>query len=164
VTLFAGEILGDDTDPRFAGRVRERLRVASHDAAKRRLRATTDAGTDIAVDLPRGSFLCHGAVIADDGARIVVVDRVPEEALVLRFSSELSRNDLVAAAARLGHAFGNQHVPIAAVAGEIRVPLTTSREIAARTVRALGLDGVDIRFEFVRLAAERPLTATPHLH
>ena len=113
-----------------------------HDAAKRRLRATTDAGTDIAVDLPRVPFSATGRSSPTTALGSSSSTGCAEEALVLRFSSELP-HDLVAAAARLGHAFGNQHAPIAAVAGEFRIPLTTSREIAARTVRALELDGVD---------------------
>ena len=52
---------------------------------------------------------------------------------------------------RIGHAFGNQHVPIEVEGGEIRVPITTSPEIAARTVSALGLEGAEIALALVRL-------------
>jgi urease accessory protein len=81
----------------------------------------------------------------------------------VRLSSELSREALIEAAARIGHAFGNQHVPIDVLGGEIRLPISTSREIAGETVRALGLRGAEVRFELVRLATDRPLTAA-HAH
>src|SRR4030088_1611446 len=104
--LSVGQILGHRDDPSFRGRRVEPLRVDSTEAAKRILRRTTDAGTDVAISLPRGSYLADGAVLADDGERIVVVERVPEAAVVVSFSPSLSRAQLIEAAARVGHAFG----------------------------------------------------------
>ena len=162
--LLVREILGDVEEPRFAGRAVERLPVASADASKRRLRAQTDAGTDVAVDLERGSYLRHGAVLDDDGVRVVVVERKPEEAMIVRLSAELDPDGRLRQAVRLGHAFGNQHVPLEVEGDEIRVPITTSREIAADTVRALRLDGVEITFDFVQLGKAEPLRAPAHTH
>jgi urease accessory protein len=162
--LHVGEILGDADEQRFAARRIERLTVTAADAPKRRLRALTDAGSDVAVDLPRGSYLRHGAVLADDGERIVVVERAREEAMVVRLDPELPPAELVEAAARLGHALGNQHVPLEVEDGELRVPVTTSREVAEQTVRALGLPGVQVEFRDVALGRERPLTAGAHHH
>ncbi len=157
--LAAREILGQEGDERFAGRRREVLLVDSADAAKRRLRATTDAGTDVAVDLERGAYLAHGAVLADDGERIVVVERKPEEALVVRLRLALPPAELVRQAVQIGNAFGNQHVPVEVENGEIRVPITTSPELAAGTVRSLDLDGVEVVVGIARLGKERPLGA-----
>ncbi len=155
--LRGKNILGDEGDPKFDGRAVERVRVGSQDAGKRRLRAATDRGTDFAIDLPRGAYLRHGAVLFDDGQRIVVVERAPEEALVLRFNDRLDRERLAAEAVALGHAFGNQHVPLEIVDGNVRLPLTTSRDIALETIRSLGLEGVEASFELVRLGCDRPL-------
>ena len=149
----------DELDP---SRLVERVAVAANDAAKRRQRLTTDAGTEIAIDLPRGTFLRHNAVLVDDGQRAIVVERTPEEVLRLRIANALPAGDRVAAALRLGHAFGNQHVPVEIADGEVRVPITTSREVAERTVRALGLTGIEIDFAEVRLAADRPLVGHGH--
>jgi urease accessory protein len=152
--LLAREILGDAADPRFARRRIELVSVDSASAAKRRLRLVTDTGSDVAIDLDRGAYLRHGAVLFDDGQRIVVVDRAPEPALVVRLAPG---PDLVAHAVRLGHAFGNQHVPLEVDGDEIRVPITTSREIAERTVRALGVTILDLAFDEVPLGRDRPL-------
>ena len=162
--LVVREILGDADEPRFAGRDVEHLLVDSSDAQKSRLRARTDAGTDVALDLERGSYLRHGAVLDDDGARIVVVERKPEEAIVVRLSPSLELGELVRQAVRVGHAFGNQHVPVEVEGGQIRVPITTSREIAAETLRGLHLDGAEVSFELVRLGTHRPLQAPAHRH
>jgi urease accessory protein len=157
------EIVGDVDDPRYAGRLIERLVVASSDAAKRRLRAVGDGGTDVAVDLPRGSYLRHGAVLADDGERVIAVERAPEEAIVIRLDPRREPRELVACATRIGHAFGNQHVPVEVEDGEIRAPVTTSREIAEQTVRGLELSGVAIEFRSMRLGCSAPLVV-PHGH
>jgi urease accessory protein len=155
--LVVHGILGRDEEQRFADRRREVLLVDSTDAAKRRLRATTDAGTDVAIDLERGCYLAHGAVLVDDGERVVVVERKPEPVLVVRPSLARAPAELVRQAARIGHAFGNQHVPLEVAEGEIRIPITTSPEIAAGTVRALGLEGVEISVSLARLGKEHPI-------
>jgi urease accessory protein len=155
--LIAREILGRAGEPRFAGRRVERLPVAWDEAGKRRLRRTTDAGTDVAIDLPRGSFLGDGAVLHDDGERIVVAERRPEPALLVRFDPGAPAHELVAQALRLGHAFGNQHVPVDVEGAEVRVPLTTSEEVARATVAALGLTAVRVEVAPVALGRDRPL-------
>lgn len=164
MTLHVREILGDAAEPRFAGRAVEIVRVGSADAAKRRQRLTTDLGTDLALDLPRGTYLHDGAVLADEGGRIVVVERAEEEALVVRFSTALSEEALIEAAARVGHALGNQHVPIDVQNGQVRAPITTSPALATQTVQSLGLEGVEVAVEPARLAAARPLIAPAHRH
>ena len=162
--LHVTEILGDAGEPRFASRKRETVLVSSGDASKRRLRLTTEVGTDVAVDLPRGSYLREGAVLADDGRLIVVVERAEEEVLVVRISTDLPASDLVEAAARIGHAFGNQHVPLDVDGGAILVPITTSAALAEQTVRALGLTGIDVGATSARLGRLRPLGSPAHGH
>ena len=162
--LLVEEILGRDDDPRYAGRSVDRLLVTSSAAAKRRFRARTEAGTDIALDLPRGSYLEHGAVLFDDGERIIVAMRKPEEALVIRLSPTLDRAEAVRQATSIGHAFGNQHVPLEVVEGEIRGPITTSRDIAAATVERLALEGAEASFDLVEFARVRPAAGTPPPH
>jgi urease accessory protein len=158
--LLVRGILGDVGDGRFADRRIDRLRIDSVAAVKRRQRLTTDAGTDVAIDLDRNTYLREGAVLADDGEVVVVVERAPERALVIRLAGG---PDLIARAVRLGHAFGNQHVPVEVVDDEIRVPITTSREIAEQTVRALDLGEVQLSVADVPLGRERPL-ARGHPH
>ncbi len=161
--LIVQTTLGRSDETRFAGRQVEHLRITSGDASKRRFRTRTDVGTDVALDLPRGSYLSDGAVLFDDGDRIVVVERQPEDALIIRLSSSLRHDELVRQAAAVGYAFGNQHVPLEITGGEIRVPITTSREIAAGTAERLGLEGAEISFGLIPFGLWQPLAvAHPH--
>ena len=138
--------------------------MTSADASKKRLRGRTDAGSDVAIDLPRGTYVEDGAVLVDDGERIVVAVRRPEDAAVIRLATSLERGELVRQAALIGHAFGNQHVPIEAVDGEVRVQITTSREIAAATLERLELEGATVTFGLVAFGRQRPLDAQQSSH
>jgi urease accessory protein UreF/urease accessory protein UreE len=163
VTVLARSIVGQRDEPRFAQRRVERLWVAWHEASKRRLRRATDAGTDVAVDLPRGVYLADGAVLADDGRRVIVAERRPEPALVIRLAADAPPERLADQALRLGHAFGNQHVPVEVDGAEVRVPLTTSERVARATVDALGLEGVRAEVAQVALGRDVPLPSG-HAH
>ncbi len=158
------EILGHRDEARFAARHVDEVSVSAEDASKRRLRLRTESGRDVGVDLPRGSFLADGAVLDDDGDQIMVVHRPPEPIMRVRIDRALDSDARVAAALRLGHAFGNQHVPVEVAEGELLVAITTSQDVARRTLEALHLDGVDARFEEHALAQERPLSGHAHSH
>lgn len=155
-------ILGDRDDARFAGRTVDELPVTWAEAGRHRLRRATAGGLDVAVDLPRGAFLADGAVLADDGGTIVAVARAPEPALVIRLATALDDAARLRAAALIGHAFGNQHVPVDVEGDAIRVPLTTSEEVARATLTGLHLHGVELTVEPVALARRSPLHAAGH--
>ena len=161
--LRATAVLGRADERRLAGRRVERVAITWADSTKRRLRCLTDAGSDVLIDVPRGSYLEDGAVLVDDGDRVIVVVREPEDALVIRLSPALDRAELVRQATLIGHAFGNQHVPVDIVGGAVLVPITTSRAIASATLERLELPGVESSFALVPLGKHRPL-ALHHSH
>lgn len=151
-------IVGDVGELRYAARQIDRVFITAFDASKPRLRCVSEAGSDVAIELTRGSFLRDGAVIHDDGTRIVIVERIPEPALLVRVDPTLDRASTVEHVAHIAHAFGNQHVPIEIVDGEIRVPITTSEEIARETVERLALPGANIAVSLVKLGCQQPLS------
>jgi urease accessory protein len=163
VTLLIREILGQAEQPGFAGRRREPLAVGSDAAQRRRLRGATTAGTSIAIDLPRGSFLRQHAVLHDDGERIIVVERTPEPALVVRLDPSLPAEQLVELAARVGHWAGNQHLLVEAEGHEIHVRVATSSELMLQAAEALELPGVELTVAEVAFALDRPVSV-PHSH
>jgi urease accessory protein len=161
--LVVTEILGDADDPRFQGRTVERIPIRAADASKRRLRTRTDAGTEIEIDLPRGSFLRDRAVVAVDERRVVIIEREAEPAIIVRLGSMVPET-LLRDAALVGHAFGNQHVPIEVADGEIRIPITTSAEIVEETLESLRLTDVETRRGSVPFARDRPPRQRAHRH
>jgi urease accessory protein len=161
--LIAREILGNAREERFAGRRIERLVVESAHATRRRLRGRTDAGTDVAVDLPAGAFLADDAVIADDGERVIAVQRPAEEVAVVRLAPATD-GERIALAVRVGHVLGNMHTPLEMAGEEIRIPVTTSRRVLADAIEPLG--ALELRFEQRALACRAPLAgpAGGHRH
>jgi urease accessory protein len=84
----------------------EYLHLDVHDLDRSRLRVTSDAGTDYAVVLPRGSALADGAVLLLDTDRAVVVRSGAPRTLTLRATDR-------AAALRLGFLAGHLHWKVA---------------------------------------------------
>jgi urease accessory protein len=164
VTVIVREILGHADEPRFAARRRDLLAVSSDDARRRRLRAVTAGGTSVAVDLPRGSFMRHGAVLADDGERIIAVQRALEAALVFHLDGSLPASALVEQSARIGHWAGNQHLLVEATGLDIRVRIATTRELMVESATQLGLEGAELVVADVRFACDASPTVVGHSH
>lgn len=165
--LTLTRVLGRLDEPRFAGRCADTVQVAWDEATKPRLRRVTESGRDVILDLGRGEYLADGDVLYDDGEAVIVIRRREEQALVVRFDSNAAVPDLVTDAVRLGHTFGNQHVPLDPDGMVVAIPLTTSERIALRTFESLGLRSAKASIEPVRLGCRHPLAphaGTGHRH
>lgn len=80
----------------------ETLFLGREDMARRRLRASTDHGTECRIALPREQRLFDGAVLVLEDARAVVVRQEAETWLSLRAAD-------TASALELGYFAGNMH-------------------------------------------------------
>jgi urease accessory protein len=163
MTIRVERLLGSADDQQFRDRRRVEVQVAWDEAARRRLRRESADGTDVIIDLDDGAYLFDGAVLSDDGSRVLVVSRPLERALVVRLDLELPASRLVAQALLIGHAFGNQHAPADIDGAEIRIPLITSEATARATIDRLSLEGVSVAIGDVALGRLAPLS-TGHSH
>jgi urease accessory protein len=163
MTVYVTHVLGRLDEPRFAGRRVVEVPVAWDEASRRRLRRSAADGTDVAIDLADGDYLADGAVLFDNGEGVLAISRRSEPALLVRLDPALPPELLVEQALRVGHAFGNQHVPVDVEDGVIRVPLTTSEAIACATVEGLGLAGASLEVADVALGRHGPLSVG-HAH
>jgi urease accessory protein len=163
MTVRVQRLLGSVDDQRFRGRSRVDVAVAWDEASRVRLRREAADGTDVIIDLDEGTYLFDGAVLHDDGSRVLAVSRQPERALVVRLDLELAADKLVAQALLIGHAFGNQHAPADIDGAEIRIPLITSEATARATVDRLSLERVSVTVDHVALGRLVPLS-TGHAH
>jgi len=104
------EILGSASDPAFREPLHdleyrnqvEYVVLSPQDTARRRMRVTTEGGTDCAIALPREARLFNGAVLLLEDERAIVV-RVEDESW-LRLHPTSSAN-----AIQLGYHAGNLH-------------------------------------------------------
>ena len=101
----------------------EILQLTRTDLAKKRLRRRTDRGTDVAVELERGTL--HDGDILKDGGKSILVRQTPELVLGVRFSGEASAESLIL----LGHIIGNMHRPISIEGKTAYLPIQAESEL-----------------------------------
>ncbi len=94
----------------------ETITLARADLSRRRLRTTTDRGTDIAIALTRDQHLCDGAVLLLTEQRAILVRMEAEAWLTLR-----PRDAAVALA--LGFHVGNLHWRVRFAGTDLQVAL-----------------------------------------
>ena len=122
-------ILGNATESEFAERLHtlehdgrvETITLDAADTARKRLRVSTDKGTDCAVAIARSDRLANGAVLLLEDNRAVVV-RMRETMWLA-----LSPRDL-AAALDLGYFCGNLHWRVRFEGAVLKVALDGPRE------------------------------------
>ncbi|MGN7779341.1 urease accessory protein UreE [Mycolicibacterium sp. 22603] len=134
--MIVDTVLGHVDDPAFAGRRHHHVDIGWGDAGKHRQLVTTDTGIEVRIMLPRGAFLHHNAVIADDGHAVVVVRRPAEPAIRVRFDDNTARAMLM-----FGHLLGNQHAPVDVDDDGVTVPLFTSADAARDMLATMGVVG-----------------------
>jgi urease accessory protein len=105
----------------------ERLLVSRAEMARLRLRRKTDRGTDIGLVLEPGSRLHHGDIL-DVKEKFIVVDQMPEKVASVVIGKR-NTQEMIDAAALVGHTIGNRHRPIAIHQGKISFPIQNDSEI-----------------------------------
>ena len=122
-------VIGGVTDPgirealhrlEHAGRV-EYVTLRPDDMLRRRLRVTTDRGSEFAIALAREDKLFDGAVLLLDRARAVMVRAAETRWLVVEPSD-------VAAAIELGYCSGNMHWRVVFSGPVLRIALSGPKE------------------------------------
>lgn len=111
----------------------ESLVVDETDRRRSRLRAATDAGTDLGILVDRP--LSPGDVLACREGWMVVVELEPREALAVDLPAPSPA--ATARAVELGHAIGNRHWDLAVVDEVAYVPLEADRQIVEQAVGAV---------------------------
>lgn len=122
----------------------ERLEIDAADRVKSRLRAATDAGTDLGIVVDRPA-LRDGDVLPTEEDRMVVVRFADREAVAVDLASNADRATLV----EFGHAIGNQHWDLAVEDGTAYVPLDADLRIVEDVLEDALPDGAETRVETV---------------
>jgi urease accessory protein len=131
--------------------VLETLTLTEWDGQKRRLRATTSAGTDLGIGLTGDGTLCDGAVLVYEelSGRMIVVHVPCQRLLVLTVEGDRCEN-VAERAVRLGHVLGNQHWPARVNGRRVEVALSIDELVVRTVLETYDLEGV--RYEFVDAA------------
>lgn len=123
VSAPIGNIFADGGFERLKDENFERLKVSRTELGKKVLRRQTDRGTDIGLSLDPGVILRNGDVLRD-GESPIVVEQLPEKAIVVRLKTSSNMETMVL----LGHIIGNMHRPISIQRDEIVFPIQVNSE------------------------------------
>ena len=143
-------VIGNLADFPVGMRPIERIAIESGAMARRLLRLPTSIG-DLGVLFGDGTRLRDGDVLLADESRVIAVAVVPDDVLVLHPAS-------IGAAAELGHALGNRHLPVIHDGDALIVGYT---DVLEALMVKLG-----VRYERATRTLERPFVhaAAPHVH
>lgn len=144
--IVADAVLG--TVAEFAGREVETVRLDDHERKRSRVRATTDAGTEIGLALG-DARVREGDVVYADDERVVAVAFEEREALVVALDGVDGSSEALASMAELGHVVGNRHRDLAVRGGELLFPIGGSGDRIADEVRGHLPAGATTRREAV---------------
>jgi urease accessory protein len=136
--LLIDRIIGSRLDPALSERLHDlehhdavdQLIISPADVARRRFRATTKRGADLAIALPREQQLFDGAVLLLDDRRALVVRLDEQRWLRLEPSA-------IADAIELGFRAGNLHWRVKFEAGALLVALEAPEEEYLRRLDGL---------------------------
>ncbi len=140
----------------------DRVHLARRDAAKNRLRLTSQRGTDVMIDVPRGTTLKHGDVLYLGEDEMLIVEWLPEETMVITLSFPKDWTERVETATKIGYILGIKHFPLFPRGNEVVVPIEGSKEDLSKVFASFG--GISIKFEKRILDLEPEILGYEHAH
>ena len=132
----------------LGGRRLERIHLDADAMARTHQRTVTDAGTEVGISLPRGTTLRPGDVVYVDADRVIVVEGIEEDVLVVRPRAPLEWG-------LVGFHLGNRHCQPFFEGSEVLVRYDHTVEALLREI------GVDFERRQRRLCGVRPVV---HAH
>ncbi len=158
MTLRVSELLGDIGESRFDSLRRDYVDIPWFDARKPTQRVCSQPGTEIELALAGGTFISDGAVLWTDQLTALVARRALEQCCRITFSLAAETQLVIREATILGHALGNQHIPVEFDGEDLLFPILTSESILSDSIAKLGLTTINVHFGQERLFAQAPPT------
>jgi urease accessory protein len=102
-------------------------------------------------------------VLLLENDKMIIIEYEPEDVLGFKIKDELSNNQKIAIAIKLGHIIGNLHRPISMKDGVTYVPIQSDAEIA--NIKEILLPIIDyIDIQHARIIFEQELGTKVHVH
>lgn len=140
----------------------DRVLLQRRDATRNRLRISSERGTDVMIDVPRGTTLRHGDLLYLGEDKILIVEWQPEETMIITLSAAEDWKERVESAAKIGYILGIKHFPLFAVGNEIVIPTEGSKEDLSKAFASFA--NLSIRFERRILDFQPEMIEYDHTH
>ncbi|HKQ20741.1 MAG TPA: hypothetical protein VJS91_01770 [Nitrososphaeraceae archaeon] len=126
----------------------EKIELNRLEADRIRIRKVSDKGTDLALTLNPGSHIHDGDVILVAEETMVIAKRESENVAIISLNNDISAEQILDTAIKLGHIIGNMHRPIRVINNKVYFPIQSDSEIELfkRLFYNLGQD-IDIKTE-----------------
>jgi urease accessory protein len=107
----------------------EKIELGRLQADRNRIRKVSDKGTDLALTLNSGSHICDGDVVLLTEERMVIAKRESENVAIVSLNNDVSKEQILETAIKLGHIIGNMHRPIRVANNKVCFPIQSDSEI-----------------------------------
>lgn len=107
----------------------EKIELSRLQADRTRIRKVSDKGTDLALTLNPGSHIYDGDVVLLTEERIIIAKRGSENVAIVSLNKDISTEQILETAIKLGHIIGNMHRPIRVVNNKVCFPIESDSEI-----------------------------------
>jgi urease accessory protein len=107
----------------------EKIQVSRLEAERIRIRKVSDKGTDLALTLNPGSHICDGDIVLLAEERMVIARRESENVAIISINNDISAEQILDTAIKLGHIIGNMHRPIRVINNKVYFPIQSDSEI-----------------------------------
>ena len=126
----------------------EKIELNRLESGRIRIRKVSDKGTDLALTLNPGSHIYDGDVILVAEETMVIAKRESENVAIISLNNDISAEQILDMAIKLGHIIGNMHRPIRVINNKVYFPIQSDSEIELfkRLFYNLGQD-IDIKTE-----------------
>lgn len=107
----------------------EKIQVSRLEADRTRIRKLSNKGTDLALTMEPGSHIYDGDVLLLTEEKMVIARRESENVIIISLSSDISTQQILETAIKLGHIIGNMHRPIKVTNNKVYFPIQSESEI-----------------------------------
>lgn len=124
----------------------EKIEITRLESERTRIRKVSNKGTDLALTMPRGSHINDGDVVLLTDDKMVIAKRVPEHVAEISLKGNISTEQILETAIKLGHTIGNMHRPIKITNNKIYFPIQSESEIELfQKLLSNLIDNIDIK-------------------
>lgn len=124
----------------------EKIEITRLESERTRIRKVSNKGTDLALIMTRGSHINDGDVVLLTDDKMVIAKRVPEHVAEISLKGNISTEQILETAIKLGHTIGNMHRPIKITNNKIYFPIQSESEIELfQKLLSNLIDNIDIK-------------------
>lgn len=124
----------------------EKIEITRLESERTRIRKVSNKGTDLALTMTRGFHINDGDVVLLTDDKMVIAKRVPEHVAEISLKGNISTEQILETAIKLGHTIGNMHRPIKITNNKIYFPIQSESEIELfQKLLSNLIDNIDIK-------------------